>query len=106
MPKEWDNMTTVTNQHTETIHMEVVVAMTKVMVMIHNHHMAQNNHHMAQNNHHMTKNPHMTKNHHITKNQAIVTAVKALPVIIVTTKLKIKNMNVEQVQLKASLSAQ
>ena len=44
---------------------------------------------MVHNNHHMT-------------NQKMIT-VKALIVTIVTTKLKIKNMNVEQVHLKASL---
>ena len=54
-----------------------------------NNHMVHNNHHMVHNNHHMT-------------NQKILT-VKALTVTIVTTKPKIKNMNVEQVHLKDSL---
>ena len=62
------------------------VAMIKVTVMIHNHH---NNHHMVHKNHHMT-------------NQDMI-IVKALTVTIATTKLRIKNMNVEQVHSKASL---
>ena len=45
-----------------------------------------NNHHMVHNNHHMT-------------NQNIL--LKALTATTVTTKLRIKNMNVEQVHSKA-----
>ncbi len=58
-------------------------AMTKVTVMIHNHHMVHNNHRMTNQN---------------------MIIVKALTVIhIANTKPKIKNMNVEQVPSKASL---
>ena len=55
-------------------------------VMTNNHHMVHNNHHMVHNNHHMT-------------NQNIL--LKALTATTVTTKLRIKNMNVELVHLKA-----
>ena len=81
MPKEWDNMTTATNQHKEMIHMEV--AMTKITVMIHNQSMVHNNHLMT--------------------NLDLITAVKAHTVTIAIIKPRIKNMNVEQVPLKASL---
>ena len=84
----------------ETIHMEVaamiqVTVMIKVMtaVMTKNHHMVHNNHHMVHNNHHMVHN-----NHHMT-NQNIL--LKALTATTVTTKLRIKNMNVELVHSKA-----
>src|SRR5215208_5154507 len=79
--------TNIDNHRMNQIHIQVAITWVMVMtvtaiVMIH----------MVHNN-----------NHLMTKNQAMITAVKALMVIIVTTKLKIKNMNVKQVHSKASL---
>ena len=80
MPKEWDNITTYQSTYGNDPYGST---MTKVTVMIHNQSMVHNNHLMT--------------------NLNLITAVKAHTVTIAIIKPRIKNMNVEQVPLKASL---